>query len=154
MAVAADILGQLLHPAHIGIGLVLHDPPVRLQPPQQAIEQREPLGVGMEDGIARQRHEALARAHQPRIGGRDGHAPFAFRSRCGREQVAIAARLDPGDTIGRDPALHQRAGLLAPELEIVRFGQVHHIMAREPGLRERVHAGPFKPSPLRRQGPR
>ena len=107
----------------------------------------------MEDRITRQRHEALARAHQPRIGGRDGHALFAFRSRCGREQVAIAARLDPGDTIGRDLALHQRAGLLAPELEIVRLGQVDHVVAaREPGLRERVHTSSL-PSPLRRQGP-
>ena len=143
VTVAAHVLGQLLHPPHIGIGLVFHHPPVRLQTPQQPVEQREAFGIGMEDGVARQRHEALARPHRPGIGRRNRCPPLApgegSGGGCG-EQIPAAAGFDPGHPVGGNLALHQRTRAFAPELEIVRLGQINHVIGPQPDMLQRGHA--------------
>ena len=126
VAVAPDILVELFDPAHIGIGLVLHHARVRLKPPQQAIEQGEAFGIGMERGVLRKGYEAAIGTHRRRIAGRYGRAPLAMR-----EQIATTSRFDPGDPIGRHVALDQRPRPLAPELEIVRLGQLDHVICAE-----------------------
>ena len=47
------------------------------------------------------------------------------------KQVAAAARFHPGDPVGRHLALDKNTSALAPEVEVVRFGQVHHVIAAE-----------------------
>ena len=44
-----------------------------------------------------------------------------------REKVAAPSRFDPGNTIGRNPSLDQRSCTIAPEIEIIRCRQMHHM---------------------------
>ena len=117
VAVAPYFLRKLLHPPHIEIGLVLHDPGVALQSPQQTIKQRKTSGVGVKYCVAGEFHEVLAGAYRTRILRRQRQAWLTMR-----EKIGATARLDPGDAVMRDPALYQRARPLAPEVEIVGFG--------------------------------
>ncbi len=131
--VAAHAAGEFVDASHIQVGAVVQDARSSLQPPQQAVEQREPLRVRMQDGALSQFDEASAGTNPRRSDVGQGQAVR-------RKKAARRSGLDPADALRRHAALHERPRPLAPAREVVGFGHLDEdLLVRAEG-RERGHA--------------
>ena len=105
----------------------------------------------MQQRNARQLDETTIGAHRRSIRGRRRKTLLTRGAHRG-EEVAAAARLDPGDPVGRDIALDQRSRPLAPGLEIVWLGQMNQIAVAGSEMLECSHAAFVPSSPQRKLG--
>ena len=111
VAVAAHGFNELAQLRDVAVGTILHQPALGLQPPEQAIEQWKPVLVGMADrglgGFGKTaRHgdlRSVLRHHR--------NLPLA-------EQARILPGAQPGDIVGPDALSDERAGRIAPLVEI------------------------------------
>ncbi|VXC70677.1 hypothetical protein SPHINGO8AM_190046 [Sphingomonas sp. 8AM] len=111
-------LGQTFEPADERVGMVLDQPRHVAQPPQQGVQQREPLGIVMKNRVAGQRDERTRHAQRRGGGGRRSGG-----RRRGREQI-LRRRADlPDDAVRRHVGGDQRARRLPPCVHVIGRGK-------------------------------
>ncbi len=124
--VAPHLLGEMVEPPPQRIGLVIDRRRCVAQPHQHRVEQREALGVAVEDHRPGQIEEALRHRERRQLRRRQGIAGAA-------EQVPPFAVNVPDEGIGSDIGQCRSPRGIAPAFEIVGSGKgyaVRHITVR------------------------
>ncbi len=111
--VAVDGLGHRARRVDIGVARVVEEARSLAQPPQQPVEQREPLGIGMDDDLAGERDEDLGDVEDRLIDRRR-----TVRDLVGGEEIAARVSDLPDDPLGRNAGQHRRAGGTSPAVEV------------------------------------